>query len=163
MPKPSASERLRVKLRGLLRERGTAAHLARYAGKPPSLISMFLTGARPTAIHLDDLDDLSAYFRLSIGELLGAAKPGELSGDEQRLVHAFRVLPTAARDHFLAVLEQMSVHVASVDAQRKGRPPMALAVADRFLHLTPMQQRALLLSLDALEESDIRQTERQKI
>lgn len=110
------SDRLRGKLRQLLRERGDAARLAHVTEHSLNKItkqqlSYFTTNERPTAIKLDHLDELASFFRLSIGELLGAAKPGELSGDEQRLVHAFRVLPEALKLHVLAVLDQLSVSV----------------------------------------------------
>jgi hypothetical protein len=88
--------------------------LARYSEKSINKIttqnlSYFTTNQRPTAIKLDHLDELAGYFRLSIGELLGVSKPGELSGDEQRVVHAFRVLPPNLQDDILGILEGLSI------------------------------------------------------
>ena len=107
------TQRTRQKLFDLFRNPAVSkSGLASYCRKPPSWLSGFLhpgkRSARPS-FHLDDLDDIAGYFRISIGELLGAAKPGELTGDEQRMVHAFRVLPHAMQDHFLAILEAASI------------------------------------------------------
>jgi hypothetical protein len=44
-------------------------------------------------------------------------RTGELSGDEQRLLFAFRVVPAPAQAHFLAILEQASL-VPRANAQR---------------------------------------------
>lgn len=58
---------------------------------------------------MDDLDNIASYFRIGLGELLGAPTPGDLSGDEGRLLLAFRVLAPATQDHVLRILEQLSL------------------------------------------------------
>jgi hypothetical protein len=115
--------------------------LCNYCDKKPSWISAFLhpkpeRSINPT-IHLDDLDNIAAYFRISIGELLGAEKPGELSGDEQRLLHAFKALSAAHQNHFLAVLELASLAPRQI-AQR------ALLTTPRRDIRTPSQPYASL-------------------
>jgi hypothetical protein len=109
-------------LRRLLIPHGTASRLARYcegtSGLSKQDISYFLnrtTGRR--GITFDDLDDLSGFFRLSIGELLGDRKPSELSGDEQRLLQAFRVLVPSMQEHVVMLVEHLSL-APRVDRQR---------------------------------------------
>lgn len=133
MPKATVTERLRSRLRAWLREegRGAAARIARYSQDSPGGskilpqdLSYFLN---PTSnkgrkgIQLDDLDDLAAATGLSIGELLSVTKKEELSAEEQRTVLAFRVLPPTLQEHFLAVIEQMSVGVRQGSGLHRGR------------------------------------------
>lgn len=110
MPKRTVNDRLRQRLHDLLRTKTfSKSGLADYCKKPASWVSGFLHQGR--GIRLDDLDEIAAYFQLSIGELLGVSKPGELNGDEQRAVHALRTLSPALRAHVLAVMEGLSVSV----------------------------------------------------
>jgi len=95
---------------------GTAAALARYSqsggktGIHPQELSYFLNGTTGRrGLVLDDLDTIAAFFSVSIGELLGETKLGELTGDEQRMVYAFRALPPPTQAHFLAILETASL------------------------------------------------------
>jgi hypothetical protein len=122
VPRPTVTERLRQRLRALLRERGTATRLVAYSHGTSAIsqqaISYFLNntpGRR--GIQLDDLDDLSGFFRVSIGELLGVAKPSELSGDEQRIIQAFRVLVPSMQEHVVMLVEQLSL-APRVERQR---------------------------------------------
>lgn len=108
VPLPTVTDRLRATLNRLFRDRHfSKTGLAKACGWHASGVSMLLNGER--GIHLNKLDAVAGYFGISIGELLGAAKPGELTGDEQRVVHAFRVLPKQMQAHFLALLESASV------------------------------------------------------
>lgn len=77
----------------------------------PQNISYFLNNApgRPHPLAFDDLDDIAAFCRLTIGDLFESPRPGELSSDEQRLVYAFRALADPQRDQFLGLLEAASI------------------------------------------------------
>jgi len=128
MPKASVSDRLRRKLRALL-QHGDAAALAKFSQERPGgrrlyaqELSYFLnnqSGRR--GVHLDDLDDITDYFGITIGELFDTPIR-ELSGDEQRLVYAFRALPPVTQAHFLGVIEPASVAQGFVRATRTADP-----------------------------------------
>jgi len=116
MPRATVTQRLRSRLKSLLKH-GDQTAIERWSRERPGgnhisqqELSYFL---RETAgrrgLVLDDLDDLAAFFRISIGELLGDTKTSELSGDEQRLVYAFRALPGPTQAHFLALVEAASL------------------------------------------------------
>lgn len=119
----SVSARTRQRLNQFFKTKAfSKTELAKACGKEPSWVSAFLhpssdRSSNPT-IHLDDLDNVASYFRISIGELLGAAKPGELSGDEQRVVYAFRALPPTVQDHFLGLIELASLAPRQMAQQR---------------------------------------------
>jgi hypothetical protein len=117
----SVSDRLRQALARLGRdEYGWRAALAKFSQKRPGgakILAQDLTyfmnrtpgRARPLAI--DDLDDIAAYFRVSIGVLLGDPPESQnLTGDEQRMLHAFRALQPETRNHFLHIIEAASLH-----------------------------------------------------
>lgn len=113
MPRVSVSQRTRQTLFRLFRNPAfSKSGLASYCQKPASWLSSFLhPGKRSTnpSFHLDELDDIAAYFRIGLGELLGAPVPGELSGDETRLLLAFRGLAPATQEHVIRILEQLSL------------------------------------------------------
>lgn len=114
MPPVTVSQRVRRKLFDLFREpQFSKTKLADYCKKDLPWLSNFLhPNAKRTlrpSFHLDELDDIAGYFRISLGELLGAPKPGELSGDEARLLLAFRVVAPAMQDHVLRILEHLSL------------------------------------------------------
>src|SRR5215218_8616049 len=116
MPRLTPTQRLRAKLRVWLKPHGKAAELSRYSksggrqGLSPQEITYFLRETpKRRGIVLDDLDDLAGFFHISIGELLGETKLGDLTGDEQRIIYAFRVLPEPVQTHFLSLIEQMSL------------------------------------------------------
>lgn len=129
MARLTVSQRLRGRLRALLSEWGTAAALARYSQASPAgtklstqEISYFVNetpGRKP--IGLDDLDDIAAFFRVSLGELLGETRTVDLRGDEQRMVYAFRALPPTVQEHFLALIEQASLTPRGGDAKWAAR------------------------------------------
>jgi hypothetical protein len=110
----SVTARTRQKLNTLLGDRAySKTALADYCGKAPSWLSSFLhpnpnRTERPS-FHMDELDDIAAYFRISIGELVGETKIGDLTGDEQRVLYAFRVLLPRTQDAVLALLEDAAV------------------------------------------------------
>ena len=139
MPPPTVSQRLRAKLKRLLRERGygSASELARYSHSKggarisPQEVTYFLqeTPGR-IGIKLDDLGDLAGFLRVSIGELLGDTRLGDLTGDEQRVIYAFRVLPPATQEHFLALIE-----AAALGADlAKRKPVMPRRVVPQGVH-----------------------------
>ncbi len=108
MPTPLTIEaRFLAKLRELLRPRGAATRLADAIGRSTSWISMITTETRHADVN--DMDAIARYFRLSLAEMTGVARPGELSGDEQRMVYAFRALPAQVKEHFLALITAASV------------------------------------------------------
>jgi hypothetical protein len=119
MPRTTVTQRLRAKLRTLFRQQGPGSQsaLARFSQHSPggsgitmTSLSYFLRdtpGRDP--IGLDSLDDLAAFFGVSISELLGATTFGQLSGPEQRLIHAFRDLKAPLQAHVLALVEVASV------------------------------------------------------
>lgn len=114
MPPLTVSQRVRRKLFDLFRDpQFTKTQLAEYCNKDLPWLSNFLhPNAKRTlrpSFHLDELDDIAGYFRISLGDLLGAPRPGELSGDETRLLLAFRVLPAAMQEHVLRISEQLSL------------------------------------------------------
>lgn len=84
--------------------------LAAYCDKTPPWVSNLLNprSERPV-LSLDDLVNMAGYFRLSVDELLGMPRRSEFTGDEQRMMHAFRTLPTTTQDHFLHLLESASI------------------------------------------------------
>jgi hypothetical protein len=91
-------------------------------------------------VNLDDLDDITDYFGVTIGELFDVPVRG-LSADEQRLVLAFRALPPATQDHVLGVVEPLSVTQA-VTFRRTADPLVtqltdAITEADARLALPP--------------------------
>ncbi len=133
MPPVTVSQRVRAKLFALFRDQRfnfSKTGLAAYCQKPLPWLSNFLhpnanRTLRPS-FHLDELDDIAGYFRISLGELLGAPKTGELSGDETRVLLAFRVLPPALQEHVLRILEPLSL-VSRVPLKQSLHPPAALA------------------------------------
>jgi hypothetical protein len=132
----SVTARTRHKLNELFGNRAySKTALASYCRKPPSWLSNFLhpspTRTERPSFHMDELDDIAAYFRISIGELLGAAKIGELSGDEQRLLFAFRVVPVPVQAHFLALLEQASL------VPRSSAPHALLTPTEQGINVPP--------------------------
>lgn len=122
----TVSQRLRAKLRALLKAggHGTAKRLAEYANLQPQNVSYFKTGNaadRHNPIKLDQLDDIARFFRISLGELLGDTKLGDLSGDEQRLVYAFRILSPSAQQAWITVIEEASVHAQRTVFSRSNK------------------------------------------
>lgn len=92
--------------------------------KPPEVTMMFQTGSR--GIDIDTLDDVAAFFNMPVADLLGIPSHSDLSALEQRMVIALRLLTPAQQQHFLAIVETMSLHVR-VQQQRaaatsRGRP-----------------------------------------
>lgn len=116
MPPKSVSQRLRAVLfERLRRPEFSKAGLADYCHKPASWLSNFLhpnvkrnKDLNPS-FHLDELDDLASYFKISLGELLGVPKPAELAGEEGRLLLAFRALAQPMQTHVLALMEQAAL------------------------------------------------------
>lgn len=119
MPRSTVTQRLRsaLKRRFDAEGHGTAARLSKFSftrpgGRKirPQDLSYFAneTEGRANPITLDDLDDIADYFRVSIGELFDL-RWKDLTGDEQRLVLAFRALHELTREHFLALIEAASV------------------------------------------------------
>lgn len=102
--------RFRQKLAELLRTRGSKHALAHYCDRSDSWVSNLLVPRseepRPS---IDDLDNIARFFDISLGELLGAAKFGELSGREQRMIHALRNLPEPLQLHAVALVEAASL------------------------------------------------------
>ncbi len=116
----TAQVRFRRRLQELLRPRGAKAALASYCHHSPAWVSTLLAPrSKQPQVTLDDLDNIAAFFRISLGELLGAPKLGELSGDEQRMLYAFRALPPITKDHFLALLEAASLGASLIRRERK--------------------------------------------
>lgn len=107
------SARLRIRLSALLEQRGSAAWLSKYTRKSPfasrgispTALSMFLHGTR--RLHIDDLEGLAAGLNISIPELLGVPKWGDLTAHEQRVILAFRSLSSDAQAHFLGLIESL--------------------------------------------------------
>lgn len=122
----TAATRFQQTLRTLLAQRGRGSKrgLADYCGRSGAWVSNFLKPrATQPQITINDLDNIASYFRVSIGELLGVANPKHLSGDEQRLVHAFRVLPPAVQEHFLALIETASIGATVIQNRFKSAAP----------------------------------------
>jgi hypothetical protein len=125
MAKATVSDRLRRKLKTLL-QHGDAAALAKFSQERPSgqrlyaqELSYFLNNQHGRrGVTLDDLDDIADFFRITIGELFDVPAR-ELTGDELRLLFAFRALPPVTREHFLGVIEPASVTQAVVRVTRK--------------------------------------------
>jgi len=122
MPRASVSKRLRARLHRKLRY-GDQAALAKFSQERPggsgitqTDLSNFL-GAHPNrrGLTIDDLDDIAAFFNTTVGDLLGDTRLGDLSAEEQRLVHAFRELPPKQRTEIVDVVEFMGL------AAREGR------------------------------------------
>lgn len=159
----TAAVRFRRKLEELVRRRGAKAGLASYCKHSASWVSNLLAPrAADPQVTLSDLDNIAGYFRISIGELLGAPKPGELSGDEQRMVHAFRALPAATQDHLLSLIDAASLGSALVKnrgrlplradelARNVGRPHESVAVSDAWDETSELAAlRAYLARLSA--------------
>lgn len=89
--------------------------LADYCGQEQPWLSNFLhpnpkrnKDLNPS-FHLDELDDIAGYFHISLGELLGVPKPAELTGDESRLLLAFRALAVPMQSAVLALIEQAAL------------------------------------------------------
>lgn len=116
----SVSDRLRQTLNRLGKgEYGWRTALAKFSQNRPGgarilaqNLTYFLnrTAGRHRPLAIDDLDDIAAYFRVSLGVLLGDPQAGELSGDEQRMLYAFRALPDETKNHFLHIIEAASLH-----------------------------------------------------
>jgi hypothetical protein len=132
VPALTAFQRFQRKLIALVRDEGhgVKAKLAGACGKEsPSWVSNLLKPehrSKTPMVSLDDIDCIAAYFGISVGQLLGTAKPGDLTGDESRLVQAFQVLPPATQEHFLAVIE-----AAALGAHLARTRPSATSTAQR--------------------------------
>lgn len=121
------SERLRIRLDGLFRPRGTAARVAKIirdsrvsAGKlTPQQLSMFMSGIR--GIHIDSLEPLADALGISIPNLLSIPDETGLSALEQRLIVAIRALDPSVQEHALALLEFASM---------VSQPPREIALSD---------------------------------
>jgi len=116
------SDRVRAYVRAKFRHRGTAAQLSKYLTDSPvshrrlrrnEVSMMFQTGSRK--IDLDTLEDIAAFFGTPISELLGVPNSSDLTVEEQRIVHALRVLLPSARAHLLAIAEMLSIEARFVD------------------------------------------------
>lgn len=108
MPPPLTIEaRFLAKLRELLRPRGTASRLARAIGCSPSWVSMVIEEQRHADVN--DMEKVARFFRLSLAEMTGVARPGELNSDEQQMVYAYRALAPQVQEHFLALITAASV------------------------------------------------------
>lgn len=138
VPRLTVTQRTRHQLNRLLKMPGySKTDLANHCGKPGSWLSAFLhpdpkRSANPS-FHLDELDDIAEYFRISLGELLGAPKAGDLTGDEARLLLAFRAVPPAVQDHFLALIETASIAPRAqkgLPSRRKADVNSVLAAGD---------------------------------
>jgi hypothetical protein len=132
MSRPTLTERLRATLRPLLRAHGVGAALAKFSqARPggarinPQEISYFLnrTPGRK-GLTLDDLDDVAAFFGLSIGQLFGVDADA-LSPDETRIVTAFRACAPATRDHVVGLLETLSTAAPVAPSTLAARHPAA--------------------------------------
>lgn len=167
MPRLTVSQRLRGTLRKWIERegRGTAAAIAYFSQtrpQPPDHppinaqdLTYFLrnTPGRVHPIGFDDLDDIAAYFRVSVGELF-ELKAKDLSGPEQRLIWGFRGLPEVTREHFLALIDAASVS-ATVSAKNRLRP-------SRSHHITTaaypsVDVTAIDSSLPAPESADLQE------
>ena len=173
MPIVSATDRLRAALQRLVKQdgHGAQAALSRFSHtRPggskilPGNLSYFIHKTRKNPLSLSDLDDIAAYFRVSIGELFDSPRPAELNGDEQRLVYAFRALPRPTQEHFMALIEASSVAFSASDKRlldrlHKGKPlehnPVSLkdvshggAVPHSADDLAALRQRASSLALE---------------
>lgn len=148
MPRQTVSQRLAAKLKALFKHGDRAALVAFSHARPSGMnlsqqnLTYFLNPLdypdRPTPINLDDLDDIADFLRLSVGELFDI-KQQDLSGDEQRIVLAFRALAEPTREHFLALVEAASVTTNFVmfrsqkwrqktaDLKRRGRSSQTLS------------------------------------
>jgi hypothetical protein len=158
-PRLTVSERLRGRLRDLLKPRGTATRLASYGGPSQQAISYFMN-AQPgrDPIGLDDLDAIADFFRVDIGSLLGVTRMSELSGDEQHLIYGFRVLAPHTQDAFLIVIDQASaghssssqkmLHRRAGLAQNAAPPnaPQVLHAGDQVPSVAPTAGPPLTLS-----------------
>jgi hypothetical protein len=122
MPRPTITQRLRAFLNQRLgAEWGGAAALAKFSQDRPGgskIRAQNLSAFRRetpgrVGLKLDHLDDIAAYFRVPIAALFG--EQSALTGDEQRLLWAFRALPLPTREQFLGLVELASV------AQQKSR------------------------------------------
>ena len=140
----TATQRFQRKLRLLLAERkhttgdnapiGALASYVRPQVENQSWLSNILS-ARGTQPNLNDIEGFASFFHVSVSEVLGyPANPKELSGDEQRLVLAFRALPEPTRDHFLAILEAASLNVQMSDrhGQKRTGKSITTRVGDRL-------------------------------
>lgn len=152
VPRLTVTHRLRARLKQLMK-RGDAASLARYSQTSPGgskilpqNISYFLNDKTGRiGLDLNDLDDLAAFFSTSIGELVGETKLGNLEGDEQRIVYAYRALPTAVQEHFLAVIELASLaprqsaqqYLRRKDTSATTKAPADTATASSPSHSLP--------------------------
>jgi transcriptional regulator with XRE-family HTH domain len=111
----SATQRFQRNLRWLLEERKKAGDKSAYGTladvceKPQSWVSNMLHEGRATQPDLEDLENIADFFRVSVNELLRPANPKDLTGDEQRVLLAFRSVPEVVQTHFLALLEAASV------------------------------------------------------
>jgi transcriptional regulator with XRE-family HTH domain len=120
IPVRRLSERLADKLRVWFQRRGhgSQAALVTFSKERPGglgitaqNLSYFLNRRRGKPLGLDALDDLAAYFNVSVGELVDEAYEPELSGQEQRLLRAWRAMPPALQHHFLALVEPAALYV----------------------------------------------------
>lgn|SRR5262245_55043509 len=67
-------------------------------------LSYFLHGHRVNPIGLDDLDDIAAFFNVSISDLFDE-KERDLIGDEHRWLLAYRAMPRVTQEQCLAIAE----------------------------------------------------------
>jgi len=138
----TVSQRLAARLQQWFRaaRHGSQARLVAFSKSRPGgtsisaqNLSYFLNGRRSNPITLDDLDDLAAFFGVSIGELLDD-RSSDLSGDEQRLVWLFRALPPATQRHLLGLLAPAALSPQFVPVLAPtGTDPAVPAFAD-WLH-----------------------------
>lgn len=102
--------RFQRKLAERLRARGSKHALARYCRRSDSWVSNLLEPRseepRPS---IDDLENIARFLNLSIGELLGTPRFGELPSNEQRLILAFRNLTEPLQGHVVGLVEGVSV------------------------------------------------------
>lgn len=164
MPPPTVSQRLRARLRTLLTH-GEQVAIEKFSRERPGgakisqqNLSYFLhpeSAKGRRGLALDDLDDLAAYLRISVAELLGDTTLRELSGDEQRVVLAFRVLPAAVQEHFMAVIEQaaLGARFASTRRAQSSR----VAAPSRGRHVDSAVSSSLPASDAATELASLRQ------
>jgi hypothetical protein len=153
MSRPTLTDRLRATLRPLLRAHGVGAALAKFSqARPggarinPQEISYFLnrTPGRK-GLTLDDLDDVAAFFGLSIGQLFGVDADA-LSPDETRIVTAFRACAPATREHVVGLLEMLSTAATVAPSPLASRPHPAAPI-ERLIR----ELRARALTADDLE------------
>jgi hypothetical protein len=144
MPRPTITQRLRAFLNQRLgAEWGGAAALAKFSQDRPGgskIRAQNLSAFRRetpgrVGLKLDHLDDIAAYFRVPIAALFG--EQSALTGDEQRLLWAFRALPLPTREQFLGLVELASV--AQQKSRNVGQHRIAESLETSTMMPTPQQ------------------------